>query len=304
MQKPSIAQLVYKALFPKPKPSDPSSFAAHVARNLVPEVRIETQSFYGALDCLEAQYPGLDYAFKPHRRRLSRFPWHKKLFKAFDDLNLTRDEILTLCSWEGTTSAKEKYEREVSREIRDTTLDGIAVADDRGGPVAYFNSRRRHRHGGSAGLESHQTELANVCSSEDSDSFGRASQLEAHLLAAMNTLSSQDLMMSDDLQQWIKEAAERNEISLDGLLDAVRAEQARLVERRRELQNDDMHNLLPPLEIRPPRPDLAEVDFIDPRMLSQMETTLMNMRPTSAQRAMYLAAAVAGFYRQSSTAAR
>lgn len=140
MKKPSIQDLVYHRTIPHPKPNDPSSFFAHVQRNLVPEVRIEVQTFYGTLDCIEAQYPGLDYTFAPHRRRLARHPWHRRLFRTFDDLRLTDGEILSLCQWEGTRSAKEKYEAETKRKIRDTTADCVEPATPGSGPRAtrYF----------------------------------------------------------------------------------------------------------------------------------------------------------------------
>ena len=63
MHKPSIAQIVYNTTFPRPKPADPPSFSVHITRNLVPEVRVETAAFYGSLDSIEAQYPGLDYSW-------------------------------------------------------------------------------------------------------------------------------------------------------------------------------------------------------------------------------------------------
>ena len=122
MRKPSIAQLVYNASFPHPRTTDPSSFAAHVARNLVPEVRLETDAFYGSLSLVEAQYPGLDYSFAPHRVRLGRFTWHRRLFKVFDRLQLTRQEILELCTWEGTLSARKRYEEEEELEITDVLI--------------------------------------------------------------------------------------------------------------------------------------------------------------------------------------
>ncbi|OJJ47782.1 hypothetical protein ASPZODRAFT_1777244 [Penicilliopsis zonata CBS 506.65] len=128
MHKPSLTQLVYNATFPRPRASDPASFAAHITRNLVPEVRIETCTFYGGLDTIEAQYPGLDYSYKPHRLRLSRFPWHRRLFRVFDHLGLTEAEISSLCRWEGTKSARERYEKEEGVKVKDTTADTVQPA--------------------------------------------------------------------------------------------------------------------------------------------------------------------------------
>jgi hypothetical protein len=128
MLKPSLTEIVYETLFPRHRSTDPGSFASHITRNLVPEVRIETNAFYGPLDCIEAQYPGLDYAHAPHRLRLARFPWHRRLFRAFDELKLTEEEILEICCWEGTKSARQRYELEEGITVRDTTGNTTPVA--------------------------------------------------------------------------------------------------------------------------------------------------------------------------------
>jgi hypothetical protein len=120
-----IDQLVYECMFPKPKAGDPQNFQAFLQRNLVPEVRLETTAFYGHLSSQEAKYPGLDYSHPPHRVRLSRFQWHRRLFRAFDNLRLTKSEIASLTKWEGTRWAKERFEKEEGVIIRDTTGDGI-----------------------------------------------------------------------------------------------------------------------------------------------------------------------------------
>lgn len=116
-----ISVLVYQTLFPNPSPTDPPSFSAHLTKNLVGEVRIETATFYGSLDTIEARYPGLNYAHPPHRKRLGRFPHHKRLFDAFDKLGLTESEIQGFCRWEGTLWARERYERDEGVKVRDTT---------------------------------------------------------------------------------------------------------------------------------------------------------------------------------------
>jgi hypothetical protein len=120
-----IDHLVYESIFPKPKPGDPQNFPDLLLRQLVPEVRSETACFYGGLDSLEAQYPGLDYSYPPHRMRLGRYIWHRRLFRAFDTLRLTPSEIASLTKWEGTRWARERYEKEHNIKIRDTTGDCI-----------------------------------------------------------------------------------------------------------------------------------------------------------------------------------
>lgn len=118
-----VDQLVHEQMFPKPRTQDPSSFHALLQRYLILEVRQEVHSFYGHLETVEAKYPGLDYCHPTHRIRLSRWPWHRRLFRAFDALRLTPNEIAGLTKWEGTKWAKERYERENGVVIHDTTAD-------------------------------------------------------------------------------------------------------------------------------------------------------------------------------------
>jgi hypothetical protein len=233
MHKPSISTLIYKTLFPRPRQGDPTTFSAHINRNLVPEVRIETANFYGALDCIEAQYPGLDYSYGPHRRRLSRFPWHKKLFRAFDELSLTRNEILSLCQWEGTKSAKDKYERDVGREIRDTTMDGIAPADQNRRPVAYPNPDLRDWRAAARMTMADRLLVEDGFEGEaDPESDGEmdilstsnGDSLNAHLRSAAEARARGEggVVLDEQWEQWLKEAMERNELGVDGMLEAIR----------------------------------------------------------------------------------
>lgn len=125
MKKPRIEELVMSRLFPRRTDIDPSDWQTHISRSLVQEVRTENICFYGLADCLEAQYPGLDYAKPAHRLRLNRFPSHRKLFTAFDELRLTDYEIQRLCRWEGTRWARETYEAKNRVNIKDTTWNGV-----------------------------------------------------------------------------------------------------------------------------------------------------------------------------------
>lgn len=126
-----IAHLLYAHLFPHPTPNDPPSFSAHLARNLVPEVRIEVATFYGDLNSVEARYPGLNYCYAPHRMRLGRFKHHRRLFQTFDNLGLTEGEIQEFCCWEGTKWARERYEKDEGIKVLDTTGDEIGPFVDR-----------------------------------------------------------------------------------------------------------------------------------------------------------------------------
>lgn len=138
-----IAHLLYNYLFPRPTPNDPPSFAAHLARNLVPEVRIEVSTFYGDLNSVEARYPGLNYCYPPHRMRLGRFKHHRRLFDAFDNLGLTYNEIQDFCCWEGTKWARERYEKDEGIYVLDTTGDDIGPFIDRRNVVSLPDEQRR-----------------------------------------------------------------------------------------------------------------------------------------------------------------
>lgn len=228
MRKPSIAQLVYNALFPRPRSTDPGNFAAHITRHLVPEVRVEVNTFYGPLDCIEAQYPGLDYSYAPHRMRLSRFPWHRRLFRAFDELGLTEKEITELCCWEGTKSARQRYEAEEGITVQDTTGDSIPVASPGPVPRALVHNGRLWSRGIHRDDRSDDTvrasdsrppseltdylqddfELEDDYSDEEMESCGFA--LNNRLMDAMAARDQgADVPLDEDWEQWLKEAGER-----------------------------------------------------------------------------------------------
>ena len=244
MHKPYIAQLVYNATFPRPRPGiDPPSFAAHVVRNLVPEVQIETSTFYGALDYIEAQYPGLDYTHKPHRMRLSRFTWHRRLFRVFDQLRLTDSEISSLCSWKGTKSARERFEREMGIKVIDTTACGVAPSptlppsvevhylSDSGAAKMDPETERAHDTvtssreqvdtGSGSGYAPECTLEEIECSSDDEmESYGI--ELNNRLIAASAAREQgANVPLDDAWEQWMKEVVEQR--SYAELRNAVHA---------------------------------------------------------------------------------
>lgn len=243
MHKPSLAQIVHSATFPRPRTSDPATFSAHITRNLVPEVRIETSTFYGSLDSIEAQYPGLDYSYPPHRMRLSRFHWHRRLFKVFDELGLTEKEIASLCRWEGTKSARERYEKEEGIKVRDTTADSIRPATPPPLPsieVHYDNGPERvEKQPVSIDISEHAVDLDVVVddrgvdcdlprpvedefSDDEMESCGVA--LNHRLLAASAAREQgANVPLDEDWEQWLKEARERG--SYTDVLNAIRTGQ-------------------------------------------------------------------------------
>ncbi|CAG8108244.1 unnamed protein product [Penicillium salamii] len=227
MRKPSLAHIVYNATFPRPRTNDPGSFAAHITRNLVPEVRVETSLFYGSLDCIEAQYPGLDYSNGPHRMRLSRFPWHRRLFRTFNELGLTEDEISDLCRWEGTKSARQRYEAEERVSVQDTTAQSIRAAsplpgpsieihyDDFCGPEEEIietrsNDTIRASRSRASSYEAAmaEPESEDEFSDEEIESCGVALNHRIHAAMAARDRGT-DVPLDEDWEQWLKEAGER-----------------------------------------------------------------------------------------------
>ncbi|RDL42393.1 Uncharacterized protein BP5553_02372 [Venustampulla echinocandica] len=210
-----IDQLVYECMFPRPKSTDPQNFPGLLQRQLVPEVRLETQAFYGHLASQEAKYPGLDYSYTPHRIRLSRYTWHRRLFRAFDNLGLTKSEIASLTKWEGTRWAKERFQREQGIVIRDTTGDEI---DDWVEPeMRTPNVLQAHRadvedmediH---EGAETEENEMDDE-DAEDSDVEIRSVGIELNerlrAAVAQREAGNAATVMDEEWEQWLKEAAE------------------------------------------------------------------------------------------------
>lgn len=229
MHKPAIAPLVFSRLFPISKSSDPSSFQAHITRNLVPEVRLETVCFYGPIDCLEAQYPGLDYANSAHRARLGRYTWHRKLFRALDELRLSNHEIQTLCRWEGTRWAREKYEKEEGQIIRDTTWDDIELAvhieptATRGELREGHDDPQMSQHELDLEDESEDEEMGlsdtdagNAAEGESEDELQQSIGVELNhrlIIATEARARGEDAVLDPAWEQWLKEAAERGVVS-------------------------------------------------------------------------------------------
>ncbi|EED16794.1 conserved hypothetical protein [Talaromyces stipitatus ATCC 10500] len=216
MHKPSIAEAVYNATFPRPKPTDPTSFSVHIARNLVPEVRIETQAFYGLLDSIEAQYPGLDYS-------------------VFDELGLTKAEIASLCRWEGTLSARQRYEKEEGIKVRDTTADSVRPATPAPTPSARFHTETEPSTPADGPVTpdecvqdllppvtTHQKhEEDGDYSDEEMESYGV--QLNQRLMYATAAREQgHNIPLDEDWEQWLKEARERGSYDM---MDVVRTGQ-------------------------------------------------------------------------------
>jgi hypothetical protein len=227
-RKNQISHLVYNNLFPTPSPTDPPSFSAHLSKNLVGEVRIETANFYGSLDTIEARYPGLNYAFAPHRKRLGRFPHHRRLFEAFDRLGLTEAEIQGFCRWEGTLWARERYERDEGVKVVDTTgveigewVDrrsqrgtGINVKTDIEVEIEQVSADSRQEQQMDTEMTDNDEEESDAESEELSNSVGFS--LNARLLhAAALREQGANVPMDPEWEQYLKDAQERGELNID-----------------------------------------------------------------------------------------
>ncbi|KAL6706435.1 hypothetical protein ACN47E_005541 [Coniothyrium glycines] len=188
-RKNPISVLVYNSLFPTPAPTDPPSFSAHLSKNLVGEVRIETANFYGSLDTIEARYPGLNYAFTPHRKRLGRFPHHRRLFEAFDRLDLTEAEIQGFCRWEGTLWARERYERDEGVKVVDTT--GVEIGE-------WVDRRRQQRRTGINVKTDIEVEIEQVAGLASTTDRGVATTSSQHPPPPIDTEMTDDDDASED----------------------------------------------------------------------------------------------------------
>ncbi|KAL8874114.1 MAG: hypothetical protein Q9174_000518 [Haloplaca sp. 1 TL-2023] len=214
MHKPPLAPIVFASLFPNPKSTDPQNFQQHISKQLVPEVRAETARFYGHIDCAEAQYPGLDYATAAHRLRLHRFPHHRRLFQVFDHLRLTNYEIQTLCKWEGTRWARERYEKDIGHKLLETTWDDVVLAIPESPTVTRIPLQQRTP----LAREKHRFECISSsveAVTHSSSQVGQVERLEE--LSAMGEQgelrggSHEDLEVSQDNEDEIQQEQEQDE---------------------------------------------------------------------------------------------
>jgi hypothetical protein len=235
MHKPSVEKLLYAILFPNPVPDrDPVSLQGHITKNIIPEVRAETLRFFGPNVCLESQYPGLDYSQKGHRLRLGQFPHHRRLFRAFDYLRLTEKEVYDICRWEGTKSARDRYEKDAGQPIKDTTWEGVRPYPPKPMPTsivpnlyasveASIAASLSILHELEVGTSPDESDLEDTDDGEDHDEEDEAQdseddpvnqsvgvELNQRLLAATEARArGEEVPLDADWEQWLKEAAER-----------------------------------------------------------------------------------------------
>lgn len=294
MHKPHIGTLVYRAIYPRPRSTDPVSLLAHITRNIVPEVRVEVQGYYGPLDCIEAQYPGLDYTYAPHRRRLGRFAHHRKLFKVFDELRLTDSEILSLCTWEGTKSAKEKYERDAGRPIRDTTTDGFPQAQYIiAEPISYFNDDYEWQTstGRTTRLGTQHPEAIDDDQMTDEEEIDTHNSVGVSLnqelrRAADARARGEPAIFDEQFEEWMKEALERSQMSPDAVMQSIQQGRPFLVDQNQR-QSQSFGATPITASMTGTAPSLAQtssrVQSSNPHIVSQFHSTLHNLQAMSAQ---------------------
>ncbi|KAK4147889.1 uncharacterized protein C8A04DRAFT_24451 [Dichotomopilus funicola] len=218
MKRQPVESLVYEYMFPKPRQSDPQNFHALLQRFLILEVRQETHAFYGHLDTHEAKYPGFDYTHRIHRIRLGRWPWHRRLFRAFDGLRLTNAEISGLTKWEGTKWAKERFERDQGIQIRDTTADGLPNYADPNDPYCAQSLRAQSEEteepveAEEDGLEENEVEEEEE-SEDELESVGVALNERLRQRVAMRTVSGDNSVpLDEEWENWLKLAIESGEL--------------------------------------------------------------------------------------------
>lgn len=217
-----VDELVYEQMFPKPRSQDPQNFHALLSRHLILEVRQEVHSFYGHLDTPEAKYPGLDYNNYIHRTRLSRWQWHRRLFRAFDALRLTPNEVSALTKWEGTKWAKERYEKEQGCVIRDTAMDGMPVWN---GQVDQRTTARVRHDNVQESQDDVMAEVTDEESEGELESVGIALNERIQERLAARNAGDSSLPLDEAWEQWFKNAVESGEISAvrERMLETARA---------------------------------------------------------------------------------
>jgi hypothetical protein len=175
--------------------------------------------------------------------RLSRYPWHRKLFEVFDELGLTEAEISSLCRWEGTRSARERYEKEEGLTVRDTTAQNVRPATPPPPPSVELHSDVPVQPSESEEEDEDEDVVeedaldvpifprGNSEQSDDDEEESSDEEMESYglelnqrlLFATAARERGADVPLDEDWEQWLKEAVERGNYS--DMLHAVRTGQ-------------------------------------------------------------------------------
>lgn len=140
----------------------------------------------------------------------------------FDDLRLSNHEIQTLCKWEGTRWARERFEKDEGVKVRDTTWDDIPLCQ-RSHPTVVREGIDAEMEGDNGldeveGEEEEDDDEQMEDEEEDGESEDELQQsvgveLNQRLIAATAARArGEDATLDADWEQWLKEAAERGAV--------------------------------------------------------------------------------------------
>jgi hypothetical protein len=163
----------------------------------------------------------------------------------FDALQLTENEISELCCWEGTKSARQRYEAEEGVAVRDTTGDDVQPATPAPAPTVEIHVdldvgqpdddqdlnmdarsddtvRASESRSSSVASDYRRHEFEDEYSDEEVESCGV--ELNNRLRAAMAARDQgDDVPLDEDWEQWFKEAGERG--GYNEVMHAIRSNQ-------------------------------------------------------------------------------
>jgi hypothetical protein len=156
--------------------------------------------------------------------RLGRFQWHRRLFRAFDELDLTKDEIASLCRWEGTKWARERYEKDEGVIVRDTTGDDIPMwVEPPREQATQSTPRQQFTEGSDAEFDDEEAyemeeDAQNNQTEEDGESDDEVESVgialnERLIAAAAAGGAASGVVMDEEFERWLKEAAERGSLT-------------------------------------------------------------------------------------------
>ncbi len=159
---------------------------------------------------------------------------------------MTDYEIQTLCKWEGTRWARERYEKDENVKIRDTTWDDVELAVHTrptatktclgGGTEAVVEPEEMsevEEVSDDEDEEMEDSEEEGATAGEDSDDELQQSvgvELNQRLIAATEARArGEEVVLDADWEQWLKEAAERGAIPEVSQLSGASSSQAQAV---------------------------------------------------------------------------
>ena len=141
----------------------------------------------------------------------------------FDYLRLSDHEIQTLCKWEGTRWARERFEKDEGVKVRDTTWDDIQPYQ-RCHPTVIRGGINVEMEGenGDEEVDGDEEEDEDEQMEDEEDEDGESEdelqqsvgvELNERLIAATAARArGEDATLDADWEQWLKEAAERGAV--------------------------------------------------------------------------------------------